>query len=101
MKPLCAFLIAFLITGSALAGGWLRLDGISVGSCRVDNVTGLMFGPTNDLKGVAAQPYNSTNDWPTTFTPIHFGHMLAIHTTTQKLYFAMGTTTNDWVLIYP
>jgi len=43
----------------------------------------------------------STNDAPTSHTPQGVGQELQIYATTNKIYRAFGSTTNDWVQIYP
>jgi len=72
------------------------------GDLVADSVTasdGVYTGVLATLDYVKSQL--STNNTPTAFSPRNIGDELIIHTSTNVIYKAFGTTTNDWDQIWP
>lgn len=81
-----------------VAGGWwLRGAGAGATTFYITNSSGSYVYIFGDGGNVSFTPQTSTNDAPTLFTPRYLGDRLMIHTTTQRIYNAFGTTTNDWI----
>ena len=83
----------------------IQADGIVVtiaGDLVANSVTasdGVYTGLLATLDYVKSQL--STNNTPTAFSPRNIGDELIIHTSTNVIYKAFGTTTNDWDQIWP
>jgi hypothetical protein len=72
----------------------------AVGDVYIDSELEVNTSVTIAGDTVWAQPQSQTNDTPTTVTPRAVADTLIIHTTTNRVYKAFGTTTNDWVSIF-